>query len=190
MDVGLYGALHGGINLARTSANGPQENRRGITFGGGLEIPMGSSWYFQPEMSYVEKGSRAPLGDINSNSLTDAFLRYDFIEMPLLFKKKFGQADLAIELMGGPYVGFALTKAYVTESSTAGSTTTDLTSQLASLDYGLALGFGGDYRIANDTAIYFNARYMMGLANLDLSGSPTSVAMRSIFLVVGYRIMI
>lgn len=196
-EVGVYGAIHGGINLARFSTSGPQENRRGLTFAGGFEIPLGDLFFLEPEIAYMERGYRLPLGTINAAGVADSFIKYDFVDIPILVKKRFGPADFSIDLMGGPYVGFALSRAAVTEASGGAVTTIDLSSTLASMDYGLVLGVGGNFAVARDSAVYLHMRYLWGLANLNAtttgsssSASTTSLSSVGISLVLGYRVLL
>ena len=188
---GIYGVLQAGFNLGRFSTSGPQENRRGLIFGGGIELPLGGNFFLQPEVNYVEKGQRSTLSAINNLGATDAFVKYDFVDVAVLTKVKFGRNDLKLEILAGPYYGFALTRALVVSTS-SGDTLTDASSSLASSDYGGMIGIGADFKAGIDTAFYFNGRYVYGLANLasTTGGTVTSVSNRGIFLSFGYRFLL
>lgn len=191
----VYGSLQIGLNLGRFSTSGPQENRRGIIFGGGIEIPLGGNYYLQPEMNYIEKGGRSDLNSINALGAEDVFVKYDFVDIPLLFKARFGESDFRVEVLGGPYFGFAITKTLVVQTTTA---TTSSTAQLAGTDYGAILGVGADFKVSGDSSVFFTGRYMLGLADASAAtttsststAAATAVNNRGIVLALGYKIPI
>ncbi len=189
----IYGSLQLGLNLGRFSSSGPQENRRGLVFGGAIEIPLGGNYFFQPEMNYIEKGGRSTLNSINAAGAADIFIKYDFVDIPLLFKARFGEADMRLELVGGPYIGFALTKSLVVQSSSGTDTSTAL--DLTGTDYGAILGLGADFKISNDSWFFLTGRYIMGLANVATTAASTTTAVsavnnRCIMMAFGYKIQI
>lgn len=189
-EIGVYGTLHGGINLARFSSSGAQENRRGLTVGGGIEIPLGDLFFLQPEVTYIEKGSRTTLGAINAAGLADSFIKYDFVDVPILLKKRFGRGEFTVDLVFGPYIGFAMTRAAITQDASGTVTTTNLDSSLQSLDYGAVFGIGGNFKIDAETGVFLHGRYLWGLANLSVTASSVSVKTSAISLILGYKVLL
>lgn len=190
----IYGSLQIGMNLGRFSTSGPQENRRGLVFGGGIEIPVGGNYFIQPEVNYIEKGGKSDLNSINTSGVADIYIKYDFVDIPVLFKARYGESDLRVELLGGPYVGFALSKALVVEPVSGSATSTNL--NFGGTDYGAILGLGVDFKISSDSWFYFTGRYIYGLANIvsatttGASSSVTAVNNRGIMMAFGYKIQI
>lgn len=194
-EVGIYGSLHSGLAVSRLSTSGPQENRRGLIFGGGVEIPLGELFFLQPELTYVEKGTRASLSAINSAGISDSIVKYDFLDIPVLVKKRFGTGEFMMDILAGPYLGYALTRAAVSESSTGTVTTTDMASSLATIDYGFVIGVGGTFRMSADASFYIQGRYSKGLAALNtttvtVGGSSVSLSMNAISLMFGYQVLL
>lgn len=192
----IFGSLQVGLNLARFSSSGPQENRRGLVFGGAVEIPIGNNYFLQPEMNYIEKGGRSTLNTINAAGALDIFIKYDFVDIPILFKARFGESDMRLELVGGPFIGFALTKSLVVQNISGGDTSTAV--DLAGTDYGAILGLGADFKISSDSWFFFTGRYIMGLANIvpstlaasSSSSTASAVNNRGIMMAFGYKIQI
>ncbi len=59
---------------------------------------------------------------------------------------------------------------------------------LATIDYGATFGFGGEFIVGEESHMYVEARYIMGLANINADpASTTSIRTRSLIFAVGLR---
>lgn len=78
------------------------------------ELPLGSGFYFAPELMYTQKGFRVeeattfnvfnlplPIG-------AEAITRLHYIDMPLMLKYKFGEGSVQPYLKAGPTLGYAV----------------------------------------------------------------------------------
>ena len=87
-----------------------------IGFSGGVyaDIPLSSQLSFQPELAYSQKGfSLAQGADIDLFGAplpigVRADTRFDYLDLPLLIKAKFGSDNFKAFVMGGPSIGYAL----------------------------------------------------------------------------------
>ncbi len=76
------------------------------------EIPINSSFAFQPELSYTRKGFKVKEGfnfevfNLPVPLGVEAHTRVSYVEVPLLGKYKFGAENVGGYLIAGPYVAY------------------------------------------------------------------------------------
>ncbi|MUP43828.1 porin family protein [Christiangramia aestuarii] len=114
-------------------------------------------------------------------------LQLDYLNLPVLAKYKFAPGW---NLHLGPQIGFLLNAESEYEVSFVGETESDsedLKDYVSSIDFGLSGGFG--YEL--DMGVFFDARYYLGLSNINDSDedfdSDYSIENNVIQLSVGYK---
>ncbi len=148
----------------------------GFVGGGFLAIGLGDNFALQPELLYAQKGFGV---DFMGASL-DADLSY--IEIPLLLKFRIGSADQKVRpaLFVGGFYAFETgcsVSAGIGELDADLSCDTEL-DERSSTDAGIL--FGGGLDIAADRLfVVLDARYGLGLTNIDDDGGSDSVKSRT-----------
>ena len=129
---------------------------------------IGDLMYFEPELSFVQKGW-ALTSDLGDNELT-----FNFLELSPTLRSGINDK---LSLILGPYAGYALSLLIDDEEidfEEAG---------LNEIDFGINIGIS---YIINET-IDLRSGYSLGFADLDDSGADnSSVKTNGVFLKVGY----
>ncbi|MEP6781242.1 MAG: porin family protein [Gemmatimonadaceae bacterium] len=146
----------------KTSSDLNLSNRTGSTFGVSLQLPAGQTFTLQPELLFIQKGSKFSSSSINGN------FRLDYVEIPLLLRYDISRGTIGPHIYAGPSVGFNV-GCHVSGSLTSSATTsTDCTKdnfKPKSLDYGITVGGGVDFNLGG-LAATGGARYGIGLADI------------------------
>jgi len=144
---------------------------------------IGDLMYFEPELSFVQKGWALSSELIDD----DSKWTFNFLELsPIL---RYG-IDNGLSVIIGPYAGYAISGTNDFPEVDANGNTTMTTEEidfeaagLNQIDYGINLGISF---IVNET-IDFRTGYSLGFADLDDSGlNNSSVKTNGVFLKVGY----
>lgn len=152
-----------GLNFASINGDGVPDS--GITtafnFGVMAEIPVSSKLSFQPELLYSGQGYATDKESIVFN----------YINVPLMAKYYVTER---FSFQAGPQIG-VLTSAKIEDI--------DVKDNLKSTDFGLNFGLG--YKL--DNGLNFNARYNLGLSNInDVSGMSNKNQNGVVQVSVGY----
>ena len=121
------------------------------------EIFMGEKFAIQPELVYSQQGLQSE--DEFLGAVIESKLKLDYLNVPVMAKYYVGE-DLALEL--GPQFGFLMNAKTEVESDT-GSSEDDVKDSFATFD----LGIGGGLSFNMDTGWFAQARYIIGLSNVD-----------------------
>jgi hypothetical protein len=110
----MYCGVRAGANLANESANSlPSGASNNFTLGflAGLQFDylLDDSWGLSIQMLYDEKGALTQYSSYYATGTVRTGLNY--IEMPLLIKKSFGDGDRRLYLFAGPSLGYFLSGA-------------------------------------------------------------------------------
>ncbi|MCZ2101201.1 MAG: PorT family protein [Chitinophagales bacterium] len=111
-----------GANFANTSIGGIQEGYlpdqdvyTGFTAGLIGEIPLQNGFTFRPEINYTQKGFITDISvydldifGVGTNLGAKAKTRYNYIDVPLLFKYSLGNDLAKVYFLAGPTFGYAL----------------------------------------------------------------------------------
>lgn len=161
------GIIAGGtFSQVRSSEDLHASNRTGTIFGASLQFPIGTSVALQPELLFLNKGSKftSPTGVPGGGNL-----RLDYFEVPLLLRYDFSRGIVGPHLYAGPSVGFNVgCKISYRATNTNAGTSTDCNKdnfKPKSLDYGLTVGGGVDFNLGGIGATA-GARYGIGLADI------------------------
>jgi Outer membrane protein beta-barrel domain len=168
-DAGLMFGVQGGLNLAKLNPDlFPSGARRtGVAIGLNMEVPLFYSFSFQPEIMYVQKGQ-----DYTDTSGNDFLFKLDYLEIPLLFKAKFGVDAMRLVIFAGPALGIAVNRKAALTPDGGSPNTYDISSAIATTDVSLHAGFGAQFKVAQETEFFFSGRYVLGVTNL-IAGDST-----------------
>jgi len=151
--------------------------RMGLAAGGFLTFALGPNFALQPEALYVMKGAKYEEG---GDELT---IKLNYIDIPVLLKYRFTAAGSTRPcLFAGPVASI---KASAKAKSDFGGVEEeeDMSDEVKSLDFGIALGGGLDFAMASST-VTFDVRYTLGLTDwVDDLGDEDVVVKNSGWLV-------
>lgn len=154
-----------GVNFAKLQGDNIEDadGRTGFHVGAVVEIPITEKFSLQPEVMYSQQGLQqdSRVGEVE----VEQTLRLDYINIPVL-GKYYVVDGLSLEV--GPQFGFRVNAESVIEiDGDNGGVELDnevnLEDETASFDLGAAVGAG--YELNN--GIFFQARYAIGLSNVD-----------------------
>jgi len=153
----------------------------GFTLGLGFNLPVGAGpLSIQPELNFIQKGSKSEFGDITSK------LKLSYIEVPVLVKATFGTAT-KFYFNAGPSLGIGMGGKF---KQTQGSNSAEADVKFGDgdddevmyvekkTDFGLQ--FGGGVLIADK--IMIDIRYGLGLSTLE---SDVTIKNNSLQFTVG-----
>ncbi len=86
----------------------------GLSAGIYSELPIGSGFYFAPELNYAQKGFKVQEStslDVFGLTLpigAEATTRFHYIDMPLILKYKLSEGSVQPYIKAGPTIGYAL----------------------------------------------------------------------------------
>lgn len=152
-------------------------NRLGFNFGVVADIPFGGSRFgIQPELSFSQRGATSEQ-DVDVPGVLEKMKVKDdlnYLDIPILFKYKFGGEDRGIALMLGPSFNFLLNAksnfSGILETETVALTTkpeigSGSDDAFKGLDVSLGMGLNAYFKVGNGK-FFIDARYMLGLTNI------------------------
>ncbi|MBI1805060.1 MAG: PorT family protein [Ignavibacteriae bacterium] len=170
-----------GINLANQSFShdpfNPKVSRSGVIIGGLAEIGISDLWCVQVEPRYIQKGMKETGFVITGNdptplSTTNLVFKLDYLEIPVLLKATLGRDNFRPIVFAGPNVGFLLSaknewERYDAQQQGIIPASIDVTERYNSIDLSLDFGVGGEYQISPSVSLLADARYSLGLIDLN-----------------------
>lgn len=173
-------AIKAGVNFASISESASLEEYESLKnnsvagLQAGLSFDLGLSDVFtiQPEVLFIQKGGKSTY-TINDNNKIVNRLYYNYVEVPVLAKLKFYGADggSGFYLLGGPFIGLAISGKSKTTTTLLGNTTTseedfnfdnsERDDRQRRTDWGVS--FGGGVKFGH---VFLDARYNLGINNL------------------------
>lgn len=152
-EIWLGGRL--GVNFTNISSDQLSGNttRTGLVVGGIVEFSLSDMFALEPGVVYSQSGSSYAGGT------TDA---YNYIDIPVLIKAKFGASEVKPYLFAGPALGFEVA---ATETS-PGNPSIDLSSYTSSINFSAQFGGGVEYAINPKTKLFGDVRYAVGLTDI------------------------
>lgn len=131
--------------------------RAGIVSGAYVAIKAGDSIVIQPELLYIQKGTKITF---DGGSFA---INLDYVEIPILLKYIIGgSGSVTPSLFIGPSIGFLMTATAKEGESDAD----DIKEFQSSSDFGLVFGGGLDFE-AGSMDVGFDVRYGLGLTPID-----------------------
>lgn len=180
--------IKAGVNFY--NINGKEEGttlnnklKPGFEVGVNAEIPIAPSFYFQPGLSFITKGTKV------TESGYDAKVNLNYLELPLNLIYKAGLTQGNVLLGFGPYLAYGIggkikTQGTSTDIKFKGTPGNDAnTYYYKPLDAGLNLLAG--YEFTNRVSLQLNAQ--LGVVNLNAYGNNAKYHNTGFGLSVGYR---
>lgn len=159
--------IKGGLNVSNLSGDIKDVAiRTSIHLGLLAEIIVTDKFSIQPELMYSGQGATV-------TSTGGGRLKYDYVNLPVL--AKFPVAN-GLSFEAGPQLGFLVSAKYKTNDSN------DKIEDTKTLDFGL--GGGLEYELKN--GVIFQARYNLGLTNINSASDNFRVSNNVIQASVGY----
>ncbi len=172
-------AIKAGVNFASISESSRLEGYESLKnnsvagFQAGVSFDLGLSKVFtiQPELLYIQKGGKSTYVFNEDNKIVSR-LYYNYVEVPVLAKLKFYKEDGGgFYILGGPFVGLAISGKTKTSTTLLGNTTTsendfnfdndNEADRQRRTDWGVS--FGGGVKFGH---VFLDARYNLGINNL------------------------
>ena len=143
--------IKGGLTLAKLTGDntGNLESRTGFMVGGYAGFPIGEGMTLQPELVYAQKGAKF------GTDSDDVVEKFDYVEIPVLFKYTVDGQGARPYFLVGPYLG--LNTSAKIES---GGQSVDV-DEIKSTDFGLVFGLGVELQ-----QFLIEARYELGLTDI------------------------
>jgi len=176
----------GGINISNLSVDAPDasdlafDNQTDFLVGGFVQFGLGEFFAVQPEVFYSQRGAKSKTQD------PAVKLNLNYIEIPLLLMARLTsrEAPLYPFLYAGPQVSFE-TRCQVTGEQDGVSASFDCDApeldgglETTKTDFGLAFG-GGLEILYSRLTVQLDARYRLGLANLNGGDDASEVSVKS-----------
>ncbi len=160
--------IKGGLNFAQLDVeNISVDNKTGYHGGAFLLFKM-SKIGIQPEILFSKQGTANPISDFN----------FDYINIPVILKL---YLMAGLNLQAGPQFGF-LTTAELEDNL---NNTVDIKDLYKTTDVSVALGLGWDLPFG----LTIDARYNLGLSDIDDDASVPSTKNQVIQVSVGYKLI-
>ena len=190
--------IKAGLGLANaaekdTAGNSPVDPykpkmKMGLDAGVFFRIIPSEQICIQPEILYTMKGYKLNDFTTEGDTVTNYKWNANFIEIPVLVKYLIPtQGNFKPNIFVGPYLGIlASLKEKATVNGTD-STVDRKDSTVKKIDFGAVFGVGFDYKVGTSGVLTFDARYELGLTNLEKNpiGSSKSKASNIAFM-IGY----
>ena len=174
---GIVGGLaSSNITISGGGVSASFSSRTGFAGGVSMTHPISKDFEFAPELLYVQKGSKVKDG---SSSLG---VKLAYVEVPLLFRAKFGSSATRPFVLAGPAIGVkASCKLKGSDGGTSVSADCGSDFKVKSADFGVMLGAG---LAANRFSV--SVRYDLGLSNIaDGADAGSSAKNRTFLFLVG-----
>ncbi len=214
ISVGLVSAqlslgVKGGLNLAKDHYDNEEINE--LTefipyayFALPVELEISEFFALQAEPGFVQKGVKMveettfeyEPGMFQTMDL-DARTKFNFVNLPILAKGKFGQENVKFFALAGPEIAYALNGKTKTEMTVTNGTIEDFKETedidfdeggLDRWDYGLIFGVGAEAKLGPGW-ITLDGRYNLGLNNFnDNEDVDTKMYHRGIGVLVGFKV--
>lgn len=171
-----------GVNFANLS-NAEFDGKTAFHVGVVGEFFINDKFSVQPEILYSRQGAKLKNNLYEFNESFESKITLDYIHIPIMAKYNLWEG---LNVQFGPQVGF-LTKAEEDFTNTlAGVTTTgvqDIKNDANKVDFGLNFGLGYELGMG----VFFDARYNLGLTNVNKKNELFDYSNRAIQLSVGYK---
>ena len=156
----------GGVNFgnANITPDLSTSTRTGFMARALVEFVLSDMFSIQPEVLYAQKGAKFSM-DVPGFGEVKATFKFDYIEIPVLFKATFGSSGFRPFLFAGPNVGFNMVSEL--EAEIMGQTQTeDIGEDTESIDFALDFGGGGEFAVNKSMTLFGSVRYSLGLTDI------------------------
>ncbi len=182
--------IEAGANIANANLDPPiadasitKGTRTGLAVGGIGELGLGSDFSLSVEALYQQGGYKltGPTGEATG--------KFDYIDFPLSGRYRLGflGSPLTPYVLAGLNIGMNVNAKYEVDS--AGQTQVfDVKDSTASVDFGVHIGLGAEYKVSPNVNVRLDARYQVGLSDFDNTAQEQKVRNFLILLGVTYSI--
>lgn len=142
------------------------KNNTGFVFGAVLELGVSENFAIQPELLFSQHGFK--FEDTFFDEKISVKTRFNYLQLPVLAKAKFGSDAFGFNIVAGPHLGFGIgdisTEAEVSGEKEIESVSWD-EAEFNKFDFGVTGGVGISLA-AGPGRLGLDARYQLGLGNL------------------------
>jgi Outer membrane protein beta-barrel domain len=176
-----YG-IKGGINLASLRYEGSTggddfENKLGMAGGVTFGSPGKPGIGFDIDLLYVQCGAKQTYrSGMENDSDIEFKTKLDYAECAPMLRFVFGETGGGPYLLAGGFFGYLLKAEITSEKNGEESDAVDMKDNTADLNYGLTIGVGLQTGNGQQGGLFFEARYVHGLADI-LDTDENSVKM-------------
>ncbi len=193
--------LRGGLNFANWSLNDAAKDEfvfdaksaNSLLFGALLEIRLSQNLAIQPEVNYIQKGTK--IDETILGAVVKGRYTINYLEVPLLLKAGVGFGIGRFDVLLGPSFGYGLNGKYKITTTVSGIEDTveeDLDfeeDEISRTDLGAQVGASLGLNLGSTTRFFVDGRYLLGFSNLDkhehVGGEDPSVKNRGVALTAG-----
>ena len=172
--------VKGGLALTNMSGDDIEDNdaKIGFALGGFLTFNISGDFSVQPELLFVQKGTKWSDGDAK------AVFRLTYLEIPILAKYSFAVGtNMKASVFAGP--ALALKVGATTYVEVGGESITEDLDEAKGMDLGLAFGAGMEWPLGNNV-VTFDIRYTLGLSNcMEFEGEDFNIKNSAILFLAG-----
>lgn len=154
--ISLGAGVMGGVNLGNANVEGIDKTdmRTGLALGGQLEIGVTSPYSLLIEPMYVQKGADFEVAGFSAGG------NFDYLEIPVLIKAKFGKIASHLYVFAGPSLGINL----AAEGEFAGQNG-EIDNSAATTVFSGDIGVGGAMAVSKYVYASADVRYSHGFTN-------------------------
>ncbi len=175
----------GGVNFSTVSLD-PEQNidintGTGFSAGGMFVYNFNERFSLQVEPTYMRRNVDFTATDVGESPFTNVTLeatqKATYIDVPVLMRVSFGEADVKPYLLAGPDIGFLSSSKQkfnkviadgedITNMFTSSELEEDVKDETRSID--LCMNFGGGVSVpVGNNHLFLEAQYSLGLINID-----------------------
>jgi hypothetical protein len=150
----------GGLNISDASTS-PSFSTASINvplFGAVIERKISNNFYLEADVYYIQKGAEWKIAPVKT--------KFEYFELALLFKLKFGTPIIKPVILGGLTLGAPLSAKLETTIGNQ-TQTIDYKQFTEPLDGSLDIGAGLEFPTGPMLSIFANARYSLGIIDVD-----------------------
>jgi opacity protein-like surface antigen len=161
MSIGVQGGLNFSNASFDPSMTPSPSTRTSYGIGALWEVGVNEMFFIQPELTYLTGGAKF---DYTGGTST---LKYDALSIPVLVKAKFDAGQIKPYIFAGPELGLTMKSEVENVPTSGASTTVDRKDSTESLNISIDFGAGAEYNLDAKTALFLDARYSLGMTNLN-----------------------
>lgn len=142
----------------------PLKNKAGFVFGAFSNIGLAKNFSLQPEVLYIQKGSKI---NVSEGEVTGTVkFNIDYLEIPLLLMYSFQKENSTLipSIFAGPFIGFNASAKQKVEV-TGEEYSYDIKDEIKDVEFGVTFGLGLAKKMSKLT-FHSDIRYDLGLSNI------------------------
>jgi hypothetical protein len=183
--IPLSVGVHAGLNFSTPEINPPTSEtftRPGFGSFTSLEFGISDAGFIQIEFGYIQKIAKSNSTLLGRN--ISVIWKFDYIEIPILLKAKFGSSSFKTYVLAGPCIGISLKRKAELISGNQediiedqnqenvfedNNRIIDIKKITEPTDFVIYVGIGGEYRLNEYFALTADIRYSLGMQDVKKS---------------------